>query len=315
MILNPYIFNKTQPNTFIGGIGATINTPALLATKLGISQSIIKSFKVVGTEVQAYISDDYTIKINTFNEDEDITHYRDMDGRVTSLTLCFRNAINLIDVYFPNVQTIQGANASQISSGCFSGCVNLEEAVFNNWQNTGDYQGYFTFYNCVKLTGLDTSKLTGSPSNQFLANTTQTSFDFSSLVTISGNMFLNSSVAGVLSLPEVTSMPQTGITNCAVTQILLPKLEGLSGTNKTNLFVNLTQLELLDAKKLKNILNPAIRGTNAFNNLKTNCIINVHEYLATANSGSPDEALVWVKANRSAVVNFYDDNGDYVSTL
>lgn len=286
-----------------------------MATKLGISQSIIKSFKVVGTEVQAFIDSNYTIGVGVFNEDEDITHYRDMDGRVTSLFWCFRNAINLIDVYFPNVQTIQGGNTSNISAGCFSGCVNLEEAVFNNWQNTGTNPGNFTFYNCVKLTGLDTSKLTGNPGTQFLANTPQTSFDFSSLTTISGNMFLNSSVAGVLSLPEVTSMPQTGITNCAVTQILLPKLEGLSGSNKTNLFVNLTQLELLDAKKLKNILDPSIRGTNAFNNLKTGCIINVHEDLATANSGSPDEALVWVKANRSAVVNFYDDNGDYVSTL
>jgi hypothetical protein len=165
-ILNPYIFKKKEANTFIGGVGSVITTKASLATKLGISESIIKSFRVVGTEVQAYIDTNYYIPVGTFNEDTDITWYKDLDGKVQSLYLCFRNATNLVEVYFPACVSIQGTNTSNMSAGCFSGCVNLETAHFENWQDTGDWPGYFTFYNCIKLTGLDTSKLAGKPSNR-----------------------------------------------------------------------------------------------------------------------------------------------------
>ena len=33
---------KAKVNTYIGGIGGTINTPALLASKLGISETLVK---------------------------------------------------------------------------------------------------------------------------------------------------------------------------------------------------------------------------------------------------------------------------------
>ncbi len=313
-ILNPYIHSRKQPNTFIGGVGATITTKSALATKLGISESIIKTFSVVGTEVQAYINTNYNLTVNRFNEDTDITWYKDLDGKVQSLDLCFRNATNLVEVYFPACVSVEGANSSNANSGCFSGCVNLETAHFENWQNTGNIVGNFTFYNCIKLTGLDTSKLTGRPGNRFLSGVPQTEFDLSSLTQIDGNMFLDSNVQ-IINAPVLTSMFQTGITNCPVKEIYLPSLEAIAGSNKTNLFSNLTQCELIEAKKLKAMIDPTIRGTNAFNNLKTGCLIKVHEDLATANSGNADEALVWVKANRSATVEFYDDNGDYVSTL
>ena len=43
-ILNPYRFSKKQPNTFIGGVGATITNRAQLVAKLtGIVESDIKS--------------------------------------------------------------------------------------------------------------------------------------------------------------------------------------------------------------------------------------------------------------------------------
>lgn len=303
-----------EPNTFIGGIGTNITTKSALASKLSIPQDYIKFFEVVGTEVQAHISANYNLGVNAFNEDSDVTWYKDEEGKVQSIYWCFRNAINLVEVKFPNCVSVGSGGTSATSSGCFFNCVNLETAIFNNWTTTSG-PGYFTFADCVKLNGLDTSKLIGSLSNSFFRNNPQTSYDLSALTNIHGNAFINSGVNDILSMPVLISMPQTGITNCAVKEIYIPQLESINSSSKTNLFSNLTQLTILDAKKLKSMVDPTIRGSGAFGNLKVGCTINVHQDLLTANSGGPDEALVYAKNSRSAIVNFYDDSGNYVSTL
>jgi len=53
---------KAAVNTYIGGVSATINTPALLASTLGISASRIKLFSTIGSDIQcAIIGGSYSI--------------------------------------------------------------------------------------------------------------------------------------------------------------------------------------------------------------------------------------------------------------
>ena len=101
----------------------------------------------------------------------------------------------------------------------------------------------------------------------------------------------------------------------SIKRIYFSELESIS--SKAGFFGDLTALELLDIKKLKIYGNPSTGGSptnSGFANLKLSCEIQANLFLKTANSGSPDVALTWVKANRAAIVKFYSD-GVYHSTL
>jgi len=68
---------NTIPNTFIGGVAATIPTKASLATKLGIAESSISYFSVVGSDIEARINVQYAIPFNCFKDNLNITYYRE----------------------------------------------------------------------------------------------------------------------------------------------------------------------------------------------------------------------------------------------
>jgi len=72
-------------NTEIGGVASTISTPALLATKLGISIGNISNFSVVGSDIKCKIIGSYAIPANAFTSNSSIKYYRDFDNLVTSL--------------------------------------------------------------------------------------------------------------------------------------------------------------------------------------------------------------------------------------
>jgi hypothetical protein len=88
-VLRTTIFGKIKykPNTFIGGVSTTIYTPALLATKLGISTSRIKVFKIVGSDIEfAIISGNYSIGTLAFFDNIDgITFYRDKSSLISTV--------------------------------------------------------------------------------------------------------------------------------------------------------------------------------------------------------------------------------------
>src|SRR5690606_9102828 len=75
-ILNPYRFSKKQPNTFIGGVGATITNRAQLVAKLtGIVESDIKSFSIdADNNVSCYIGKDFGIATNAFHHSISSSH-------------------------------------------------------------------------------------------------------------------------------------------------------------------------------------------------------------------------------------------------
>lgn len=152
-----------------------------------------------------------------------------------------------------------------------------------------------------------------------LRNTGSTNFQLWGLthITHSGALGYNDFLTELF-LPSLIHMAPQGVRrNTAATHITIPVLEQING-NISNCFEGLLACEELDIRKLKVYgSDPTVSGStvSGFGSLKTNCIIKVHQDLATANSGAPHGALVWVKANRSAIVEFYDDAGNYVSTL
>ena len=110
--LKKFYFGKQKvkvPNTFIGGIGGTINTPALLAAKLGISENRIKLFKVTGVDVEcAIIGGSYSLPIGAFASDQSITYYIDIDGLNTKIYKGLNSCNNLKTLYFPNLTSLRG---------------------------------------------------------------------------------------------------------------------------------------------------------------------------------------------------------------
>ena len=110
--LKKFYFGKQKvkvPNTFIGGIGNTINTPALLAAKLGIAENRIKLFKVTGVDVEcAVIGGSYSLPRYAFVSDQSITYYIDIDGLNTEIYQAFINSNNLKTLYFPNLTSLRG---------------------------------------------------------------------------------------------------------------------------------------------------------------------------------------------------------------
>lgn len=236
---------NTKPNTIIGGIGGTINTKALLATKLGISESIIRGFKVVGSDVHCKITTSFTSNVEAFRDDYTLLFYNDLDGKLTVL-------------------------------------------------------GTGTFRN----TGLESLNLPGTTS-------------FSSGYEISYNQYLK-----YLTLPNLTVVYSQSLrNNTGLLELHAPNLESIGNIvtgGQNNFFDSYSSCNLISMRKLKVYGHPSngTTGTlSGFTGLKTNCTIEVHEDLATANAGAPNQSLIWAKTNRSAIVKFYDNSGNYVSTL
>ena len=184
------------------------------------------------------------------------------------------------------------------------------------------------------------------PTIQYLNNTTMTKFrDITGKVERVGqNSFRNTQLTELL-LPKMKYTTEGGSSiayntllthlefpeliyysnqalraNSSALQVILPKLEVIKTISDTlsNEFQGLASLELLDIKKLKIYGLPSSgygETASGLNGLKSGCIINVNIVMKTANSGSVHEAFRWAKNRYSAVVNFYNDDGTYNSTL
>ncbi len=85
-----------QPNTFIGGVAATIPTKEDLATKLGISSSNISSFNIVGSDIEATIISNYAIPASCFEGNTAITYYKTIEGKAISMGIyAFKDTVNM----------------------------------------------------------------------------------------------------------------------------------------------------------------------------------------------------------------------------
>jgi hypothetical protein len=87
MALQKTVFGrvKYKPNTFIGGVAGTINTPALLAPRLNLDVKYIKSFKVVGNDIECAVIVNYSVGWYQWRDNPDLTYYKDYGGRLVSI--------------------------------------------------------------------------------------------------------------------------------------------------------------------------------------------------------------------------------------
>ena len=135
--LKKYYFGKQKvkvPNTFIGGIGATINTPALLASKLGIAENRIKLFKVTGVDVEcAVVGGSYSMPVDCWVGNTSITYWEDNVCNYTNRNV-FRNASNLTYCIMNAVITVTTG-----SSHIFQGCTSLKKILLPECTHFGGY--------------------------------------------------------------------------------------------------------------------------------------------------------------------------------
>src|SRR6478736_3550765 len=143
-------------NTFIGGIGGTTNTPALLATKLGISATRIKVFSVIGSDIQCSITGTYVIPDSAFNGNTTITYYIDSANLVSDLgESSFRECSVLSRLEFNGIATLTKSWVIRKESGAINklfvslkNCTNVTSVAFYGVNNSD-----LTLYipNCTQL--------------------------------------------------------------------------------------------------------------------------------------------------------------------
>jgi hypothetical protein len=240
-LVNPYRF-EPPPNTFIGGVSATINTPGLVASKLGISVTRIKSFKIVGSNIQfAVTSGTYIIPASSFSANTSITYYNDSLGLATQInTTAFKNCTVLTSVVFPNVTTIVSSTNAGIG-GNFQGCTSLTTVNIPNFTHDATAKDYM-FLGCTALTSLNFPLYSGNiGTNMFTSCTSLTSI----VVNINGSVGANSyqgtkitsidltnatsiglaafagitTLTGNVSAPLITSLPNQVFFNTRITSI------------------------------------------------------------------------------------------------
>jgi len=143
-LVNPYVFVPplAVENTFIGGVASTINTPSLLAAKLGISSTVISNFSIVGSNIKCNISGSYTIQNAAFSGDTSVTYYLDNDSLVTRLGAnCFNGTTMINSIKFNGV-TSTGINviaASNVKEVILLNLLTTDDGSFQNAVNCKTY--------------------------------------------------------------------------------------------------------------------------------------------------------------------------------
>ncbi|HNP68201.1 MAG TPA: hypothetical protein PKH16_09875 [Aequorivita sp.] len=115
-------------NTFIGGVGSVLTTPALLADRLGISSSNIENFQIDGSNnISCAITSNYSLPNGAFQNSSVyfpyniLTYFVDLEGKCTSMQFR-RNFLfqsNLDFVFFPNLSD-DGIHSDETFRGCSS---------------------------------------------------------------------------------------------------------------------------------------------------------------------------------------------------
>jgi hypothetical protein len=240
-----------KPNTFIGGLAATVSTKAALASLLNTSVSNIVLFKIVGANLEVNIKNSYQILASAFQSNTDLTYFKDNEGKLIGISnSSFFSASNCVE--FSSTSSF-----INVSTNGFRGMLNLENFTLNI---TGSI-GQSSFFQNRKLLFFETNA-TEIRGAAFYDCRAMTYFKANLCINVFGQAF------GLMSA------------------------------------VNLFEL-----KKCKTMAN------DVFSLIKLNCLIQTNIFLATSNGGVANASLTAAKNDRNATVEFFDDNGVYVSTL
>ncbi|UYW02126.1 hypothetical protein K5I29_04290 [Flavobacterium agricola] len=178
----------------------------------------------------------------------------------------------------------------------------------------------FLYFNEVVL---NSSLITEFRSSAFVNLINLNNFN---LIDFKGNLqgytFENSGAIGSDITVECKHMSFNNFVNAKFKKIRLPQLESMGRSNRTFYSQNFSgcqYVELISMRKLKLMYgneNTAAQGTYSnFAAVKLGCTIEVNIALATSWNGGMPPDLTFAKTNRQAIVKFYDDAGNYVSTL
>lgn len=298
-------------NTTIRGASSTVPDKDTLLGILGLVDNDMPFFKIEGSDILCEINSSYNMPVNSFRTSstgKDCTSFLDLEGKVIALNGFNFLSSSLTECYFPSVTDLDNANSFN----------NTGLLVVNdsNFPSLTAITGNSIFNNCSLITELNLPNLTSiNGSSNFQNNTSLISIDIDSCTVLGAYTFANCTASGlsISALNLQTINGQRTFWNTKIKDFIFPELIEITNGNAVT-FINCSYVELIDIKKCKDLGN-ATATTGVFSNIKTNCVINVHEDLATNNSGNADGNLVYAKNTRGATVNFYDDNGDHVSTL
>lgn len=129
--------------------------------------------------------------------------------------------------------------------------------------------------------------------------------------------FSNSGSTGVSSelIINCIGIQNNNFINSKFKRYIFPKLTYIGLNTSLTLgqnFYNCINAELISIKKCKVIYGNVYEN---FYNLKYGCKIEVNVDLLTINNGLPAGDLIYAKNIRGAIVDFYDDNDNYITTL
>lgn len=334
------------PNTFIGGIAKTggtgvnepIDTPWKLSQKLGIAVNRITGFKVIGDDVECRIRGSYGIPLNAFGHQEDasanknITSYYDEDNLVTGISSYAFSRTNLENIKLENVTSL-GWGAFQYSK--------LKSGYFPNYAPTASTQSVI-FYNCTNLELLNMPLLKNAPT-QMIRGCSNANFQFlAPLLEQVGEFFfmqlnVNFNETDLVGYPNLHTINNRSFSNTnGFEEINIPSLTTCNGVTpfyqmnnvKRYYLNNVTTFssspsaiafslgnracELIELKKCKtlpNLLVGELTGVTGVPNA-TNFTCRLHIDTEFQN------AVISLKTTFPwTVIEFYDDDGDYVKTI
>jgi hypothetical protein len=236
------------------------------------------------------------------------------------------NAVNFIGTNnFINSKIVNAnfpAYSGKIPSSTFEGCLLLQSVTALSFIGGLESKA---FKNCAKDVSIDLSKITSIGISAFencgkkivniplCTNISDLAFYLSKIQSLVANActsvgsqgFHSANSLNYVEMNSLQTLAPSGFRNTKVVNFVFPALTSVSH----NGFYDSLFVQLIDIKKCKSLL------TNVFFNIKTGCLIKINIFLATSNSGSVDANLAYAKDTRSSVVEFYDDNGIYVSNL
>lgn len=164
MYINNAILRRDyEPNTFIGGVANTITSASEIANILNIPVSGVKAFSVVDNDIQFHVKNDYEIPQFAFQDNEEITYYRDEGGKCFGIGQgAFMGASELEEFKGLAVIWVGDEAGGGSSNGSFRDCVKLKKFITSEaWINCNGY----AFYECTLLEEIDFSTVSNIRNN------------------------------------------------------------------------------------------------------------------------------------------------------